>query len=152
GAGRAIWILAWHSLDSDRCNARRRRARYDCSLRLDPAWRKNARSNGEGRNWTRRWPARSRQCPGDHDYPAGGSSAGGGSSTCAKSLGRFHHRDHYSSGADYGRWTAHGEGKRLRNYGFWIARSGIWRVGWTISGALSRDRSVVPPRPEMAGM
>src|SRR6266705_2190272 len=63
GAGRAIWIPAWHSLDSDRCDARRRRARYDCSLRLDPAWRKNARSNGEGRNWTRRWPARSRQCP-----------------------------------------------------------------------------------------
>src|SRR6058998_1017922 len=35
GVGGAVWVPARHSLDPDWCDARRRRARYDCSLRLD---------------------------------------------------------------------------------------------------------------------
>ena len=59
------------------------------------------------RNRARRRPARSGQCPGDHDYFAGGPRARCRASSRRKSLGRFHHCDHNSDRADHGNWIAH---------------------------------------------
>src|SRR5207248_1918266 len=61
GARGAVRFLAGNTLDFDRRDARRRGARYDRALCVSPARRKNARPNGEGRNWRRRGRARDDQ-------------------------------------------------------------------------------------------
>ena len=103
----AVRFSSRHSLDFDRSNTRRWRSRYDCSFCLNPARRQNAGSNGTRRNRARRRPARSGQCPGDHDYFAGGPRASRSASSGRESLGRFHHCDDDSNRADHGNWIAH---------------------------------------------
>ena len=132
-------FLPGHSLDFDRSNAWRWRSRYDCSFCLNPPRRQNAWSNGTRRNRARRRPARSGECPGDHDYFAGGPRASRSASSRRKSLGRFHHRGDDSDRTDHGHWIAHRQSERDGDHDLWPAWSRVWRVGRPISRALSRD-------------
>ena len=47
------------------------------------------------------------QCPGDHDYFAGGPRASRSASSGRESLGRFHYCDDDSNRADHGNWIAY---------------------------------------------
>ena len=87
----------------------------------------------------RRWCARSGQRPGDHDYFAGCSRARCRAGAGAESVGRLHHRDDDSRRVDHGNRIAHRKGERHRDHHLRIARSGVWRVGRTISRPFSRD-------------
>ena len=97
-------FLAGHSLDPDRRNARRRRARHDCSFRFGAARRKNARPNGKEEIGRGVGSARSRQCPRHHDYFDGCARACCRASARQKSLGRVHHCDDDSGRVDHGHW------------------------------------------------
>ena len=124
-------------MDLDRSNARGRRSRHDCSFRLNQARRQNTRADGERRDRARRWCARTHQRVGDNDYLARCARTGRRASARAKPVGRFHHCDDHTGRIDHGNRLTHGKSECNDSHDFRIARAGVWRLGWTISRALS---------------
>jgi len=55
----------------------------------------------------------------------------------AKPVGRFHHCDDHTGRIDHGNRLTHGKSECNDSHDFRIARAGVWRLGWTISRALS---------------
>src|SRR5205814_9811485 len=143
GVGGAVRIFTGHALDPDRGDPWGRRTRHDCAVRLGAAARKNARANGEGRDWARGGRTRIDQRARHHDHFARGPGAGGGAGVGKKSLGCLHHRHDHSHRLAHGRRIAQWPFQCQLDYRLRNRRAFFCRVGRTISWEFPGARSLV---------